>query len=166
MTPVLISVGSNMKDPRVQVQKAVKELNEHYEHVQMSSLYLTQPVGPVSQASFVNATVYFETDQNALEVLDNLLEIERQAGRDRISETPKGPRILDLDIILFGKEIWSDKVLSIPHPRFRERRFVLEPASEIASNMLDPLTDKTIARLLSECTDRCSITPLAERIDV
>ena len=166
MTRVLISVGSNMNDSRNQVLTAFSALNAGYEQAQMSRLYLTQPVGPVTQTSFVNAAIQFETDQSALEILDHLLELERHAGRDRATELAKGPRILDLDIILFGSEIWSEEVLTIPHPRFGQRRFVLQPAAEIVPKMLDPVTGKSMTQLLAECTDQSWITPLDKRVAV
>ena len=153
MTNVLLSVGSNRGHPETQVRSACHELDLNFSGVQISSLYLTEPSGPVVQDSFVNATITLKTELTASELLNYLLQMELRAGRDREVETPKGPRNLDLDIILFGNEISMDPELSIPHPRFRERRFVLEPAAEIASDMQDPISQKNIAQLLVECVD-------------
>ncbi len=162
MTTVVISVGSNMNEPQSQVQSVYDELGKSYMNIQMSSLYLTQPVGPVTQDPFVNAIVRFDTNLAAPEVLQNLLNLERKAGRNRDREIPRGPRTLDLDIILFGDEIWSEEALSIPHPRFRERRCVLEPAAEIVADQQDPVTKKNIDQLLMECRDDSWITLLEE----
>ncbi|MCF6237357.1 MAG: 2-amino-4-hydroxy-6-hydroxymethyldihydropteridine diphosphokinase [Candidatus Marinimicrobia bacterium] len=165
MTKVIISVGSNLDDPQAKVRAAFKFIDRQSANVHMSQLYLTQAVGPVTQAAFVNAAIRFDTALTAPDLLKQLLEIERKAGRDRSAETPKGPRVLDLDIILFGTELWSEKELHVPHPRFRERRFVLAPMAEIAANMLDPLTHKNIAQLLAECTDKSWIKPLEKELN-
>ncbi len=153
MTNVLISIGSNRNDPEIQIRSVYSELVMHFSNVQMSNMYLTEPVGSVSQDSFVNAAIHFETTLSAPELLQFLLKMELKAGRNRELEIPKGPRNLDLDIILFGNEIRIDEELSLPHPRFRERRFVLEPAAEIVPDMQDPVSKKSIGRLLKECND-------------
>lgn len=160
MTTVVISAGSNMSNPQAQIEAAIQELNHSFLNVNASSLYHTQPVGPIEQAAYVNAAIRFETDRNALEVLDSLLTLERKAGRDRANEIPQGPRTLDLDIILFGSEIWSSDDLMIPHPRFRERRFVLEPACEVAPQLIDPISSKSIQQLKLECIDESWTTQL------
>ena len=153
MTNVLLSVGSNRSLPETQVRSACHELDLNFSGVQISSLYLTEPSGPVVQDSFVNAAITLKTELTTSELLKYLLQMELRAGRDRELETAKGPRNLDLDIILFGNEIHLGPELSIPHPRFRERRFVLQPATEIASIMQDPISQKNIGQLFAECDD-------------
>ena len=164
MTQVLISVGANKDNPEQQVHMSLDNLRRSYPDAQMSQLYLTEPVGTVIQGSFVNAAIVFKTTQTASEVLKSILAIETKAGRDRLNEIPKGPRVLDLDIILFGTEIWSDESLEIPHPRYYDRRFVLIPAAELVADMIDPVFHKTIAQILQECSDHSWINPLEQKV--
>ncbi len=164
MTRVLISVGSNQNGPETQILRAIGKLSEYFSNLKTSALYLTEPVGSVIQDAFVNAAISFETDRTAPEVLRVLLDIESQAGRNRQTETPKGPRALDLDMIFFGSEIWSDESLEIPHPRYQDRRFVLEPANEVAPDYADPLTGKTITQTLESCQDTNWVKPLEQKV--
>lgn len=153
MTQVLISIGSNKNNPQLQIETAFTMLNERFENVRMSSLYLTEPVGGIPQSEFINAAIRLDTQLNAHELLQALMEIERQAHRDRSMEIPNGPRSLDLDIILFGDEVLAESDLVIPHPRFRDRRFVLEPMHAIAPEVIDPVSNMSISQLLAKCTD-------------
>jgi len=100
------------------------------------------------QSMFLNAAVIGESMLSAPVLLDLLLAIERRFGRERPYE--RAPRTIDLDLILYGEEVMNTSGLTVPHPRFRERRFVLEPLAEIAPGWVDPLTGKTVAELLSE----------------
>jgi len=92
------------------------------------------------------------------------MDLEHQAHRNRDQEISNGPRSLDLDIILYGSEILSKPELEIPHPRFRDRRFVLEPMQEIASESIDPVSQKSISQLLDECTDMNWVREMEEEL--
>jgi 2-amino-4-hydroxy-6-hydroxymethyldihydropteridine diphosphokinase len=111
----------------------------------------TAPVGMTGpQPMFLNAAAVGDTSLGARALLEALLDIEREAGRQRPS--PNASRTLDLDLVLFGNAVIDEPGLVVPHPRFRERKFVLEPLAEIAPQMLDPVTGATVAamfRLLS-----------------
>ena len=115
----------------------------------VSTFFDTAPVGYLDQPRFLNGAVLLETELGPLELLGDLLAIEREMGRDRSLTVAKGPRVLDLDMILFGDLVLQSEVLTLPHPSMRERRFVLEPLAEIAPLMVDPVTGRTMAELLA-----------------
>lgn len=144
---VAIALGSNLGDREANLELARKHLRTLLTGYRASSAYETEPVGvPGPQPLFLNAAVVGITDLAPRALLDTLLDIERQAGRTR--PFPGAARTLDLDLILFGGDIVNEADLVIPHPRFRERRFVLEPLAEIAQGLKDPVTGKTIGELL------------------
>jgi 2-amino-4-hydroxy-6-hydroxymethyldihydropteridine diphosphokinase len=114
----------------------------------VSRYHETDPVGvPDEQPAFLNAAAVGETAITARELLDALLIIERERGRER--PFPGAARTLDLDLVLFGDLVSSDPTLTVPHPRFRERRFVLEPLADVAPDLVDPVTGLTVAELLA-----------------
>jgi len=99
------------------------------------------------QPIFLNAAATGESMLSAPAILDVLLAVEQRFGRERPYE--RAPRTIDLDLILYGEEVIKTEGLTVPHPRFRERRFVLEPLAEIAADWIDPVTGKTIEELLA-----------------
>ena len=117
--------------------------------VALSSLYETEPVGYHDQPAFLNAVVALETHLEPLPLLRALLAIERQLGRDRRQGPLKGPRTLDLDLLLMGDWIVADEELSLPHPALAKRRFVLAPLAEIAPELRHPESNQTMADLLA-----------------
>ncbi len=147
-TRVAISLGSNLGDRRAHLDYAVDTLQLDLTDLSVSPYIETQPagVGP-EHGPFLNAVVVGETTRSARLLLERLLEIEEERGRAR--PYPMAPRTLDLDLIFYGDEIIEEEGLRVPHPRFRERAFVLGPLAELAPDMIDPVTKKTIADLLS-----------------
>jgi len=144
---VAIALGSNLGDRKANLELAREYLRPFLTEYRASSTYETEPVGvPGPQPLFLNAAVVGRTELSARALLEKLLEIEQQAGRTRPS--PGAARTLDLDLILFGAEIVNEADLVVPHPRFRERRFVLEPIAECAPDLKDPVTGKTVEELL------------------
>ncbi len=164
MTQVLVSVGSNQNDPQKQIQTAFMAIRDQFGRAQISKLYLTEPVGIIPQNEFINAAISFKTQSNSSEVLAYLMQLEVRAGRDRSTEVHHGPRNLDLDIILFGDEIHDDAELQVPHPRFRERRFVLEPLLDIAADQIDPVSKQSISQLFHVCSDTSWVRKMDEEL--
>jgi 2-amino-4-hydroxy-6-hydroxymethyldihydropteridine diphosphokinase len=105
-------------------------------------------VGYLDQPNFRNAALLLETELEPAELMAALLEIERAMGRDRIATPPKGPRIIDLDLLLMDDLVLATPDLTLPHPALAERRFVLEPLAEIAPTMIDPASGKTVKEML------------------
>ena len=130
---VFIAIGSNLGDSITFVEEAISAIGaiQQCELRARSSLYRSQPLGDIPQDDYINAVVRIETTLEPLALLLELQAIEHAYYRNRDDETRWGPRTLDLDIILFGNRSFDDSHLSIPHPRFAERRFVLEPMLEI-----------------------------------
>ena len=147
MARVAIALGSNLGDRVAHVTFAVARLRALLTNVHVSSIHETDPVGVAAQPRFLNAAVVGETTLSAGELLARLLAIEQQRGRQR--PHPGAARSLDLDVILYGDEVIDEPGLQVPHPRFREREFVLRPLSEIAPDWVDPVSGQTVAELMS-----------------
>jgi 2-amino-4-hydroxy-6-hydroxymethyldihydropteridine diphosphokinase len=144
---VAIALGTNLGDREGCLRSAIAALRPSIRQLRVSTFHDTAPVGVGPQPTFLNAAAVGETSLSARALLDTLLGIEREHGRER--PYPGAPRTLDLDLILYGDAIIDEAPsLVVPHPRFRERRFVLEPLSEIAPDWRDPVTGKTVEELL------------------
>ena len=133
-----VGLGSNLHDPRGQVRTAITALGAIDLTLvsACSSLYRSSPVGYAEQPDFINAVAQLDTELVPRCLLDRLLSIEQAHGRVRT--IPNGPRVLDLDLLLFGAERVDEDGLSIPHPRMHERAFVLAPLLEIAPSIIVP----------------------------
>ena len=142
---VYLSLGSNLGDRAANLNAAINRLRSLGEVLQVSSLYETEPVEFTAQPWFLNCAIELDTEQTAQQLIEAILEIERQMGRTRTQK--KGPRSIDIDILLFGNSTIDTKGLSIPHPGLQERRFVLEPLAEIAPGVRHPALKKTIQEL-------------------
>ena len=148
ITSVAIALGSNLGDRRAHLDYALSRLGSILRNIRASTFFDTDPVDvPGRQPLFLNAAAVGETALSPDELLEALLEIEQERGRER--PMPGAARTLDLDLVLFGNRILDEPGLVVPHPRFRSRRFVLEPLAEIAPDMVDPVTGKTVRELLS-----------------
>ena len=151
MATVLIALGSNVGRRRGFLEAALAALQAHpaIEVAAASSFIETEPVGgPPGQGLFLNAAARLETTLEPEALLGELKAIERRLGR---RQGPRwGPREIDLDLLLWGDRTVETADLVIPHPRLRERRFVLEPLSQIAPDAVDPVTGRTVRQLLDD----------------
>jgi 2-amino-4-hydroxy-6-hydroxymethyldihydropteridine diphosphokinase len=138
VTTAYVALGSNLDDPARQVESALEELDRlpHTRVVKRSSLYRTAPVGYANQPDFINAVAQLETGLPAERLLEELQALEARHGRQR--SFPNAPRTLDLDLLLYGRLVLKTERLTLPHPRMREREFVLAPLREIAPDVEIP----------------------------
>jgi len=146
LTRVAIALGSNIGDREGSLRAAIAALAPFIRHLRVSTFHETAPVGVGSQPTFLNAAAVGETSLTPRALLDTLLAVEQSLGRER--PFPGAPRTLDLDLILYDGAVLDVPELTVPHPRFRERRFVLEPLAEIAPDWRDPVTGRTVEELL------------------
>lgn len=142
---VYLSLGSNVGNREAHLRDAILRLESAGRIIAVSSFYETEPVEFTQQPWFLNCAVAFETNQTPEQLMSTLLQLEQQMGRRRIQK--KGPRMIDIDILLFGDTVTNSTQLTIPHPAMHLRRFVLEPLAEIAPEVIHPVLKKTIRAL-------------------
>ena len=152
-----IALGSNLDslagDRAANLRLALDHLAKLGKVTAVSSFYDTAPVGYLDQPRFLNGAALLETELAPLDLLEGLLAIEKTMGRDRSATVAKGPRVIDLDLLLFGQTMMQTETLTLPHPAMWERRFVLDPLAEIAPDMVDPVTGRTVDEMLRVLKD-------------
>jgi 2-amino-4-hydroxy-6-hydroxymethyldihydropteridine diphosphokinase len=141
-----LSLGSNVGDRQAQLRAAIGHLDAVGRVVSNSSFYETEPVEFTPQPWFLNCVVAVETIKGPQELMTALLDIEQEIGRRRTQK--KGPRTIDIDLLLFGDAVIDSLELRVPHPAMQQRRFVLEPLAEIAPEVRHPVLKKTMRELL------------------
>jgi 2-amino-4-hydroxy-6-hydroxymethyldihydropteridine diphosphokinase len=146
-----IALGSNLEsrfgDREANLREAVRRIEKLGEVRAVSSFYDTEPVGYLEQPRFLNGALLLETDLNPRTLMQELLAVERAMGRERVGAIAKGPRVIDLDLLLYGDWVlWAEELI-LPHPRMEERRFVLEPLAEIAPEWVHPVLGVTVREL-------------------
>lgn len=146
-----VAMGANLGDRLGTLRLAVDLLGRLGTVEAVSSVYETEPVGYADQPSFLNMVVGLETSLEPVVLMQSLLDIEQELGRIRSFQN--APRTLDLDLLLFGDRVTAEPMLTLPHPRMRERAFVLVPLTEIAADALDPINGQTIETLLGKLGD-------------
>lgn len=151
MATVYLSLGTNIGNKEKQMNEAIERIETQIgDVVSRSTFYITEPWGFESENSFLNAAVKIETELSADEVLKETQNIEREMGRMEKSEEGKyKDRIIDIDILMYGTSIIDSPNLTIPHKFMKERRFVLEPLAEIASEVVIPGTDISVSKALN-----------------
>jgi 2-amino-4-hydroxy-6-hydroxymethyldihydropteridine diphosphokinase len=145
---VYLSLGSNVGKTDDSLREAIARLRAAGRVASVSSFYETEPVEFTNQAWFLNCTVKLETTLSSEQLMKTALQIEQEMGRIRGEK--KGPRNIDIDILLFDEAIIDSPAVTIPHPAMHERRFVLEPLAEIAPDAWHPVLKKTTSELLKE----------------
>jgi len=153
---VFLGLGSNVGDREANLRAALRGLEARgFRVTALSSLYLTEPVDAPPQEWFLNAVAGGETALSPEALLRACLDTERALGRVR--DVPRGPRTIDLDLLLYGDEVRDTPGLTLPHPRMHERRFVLVPLVEIAPGARHPVLGLTAAEMLRRCPDRSQV---------
>ena len=143
MVTVWLGLGSNMGNRPDQIARAVDDLGALVSGIRQGRLYETAPMEVTDQADFLNTVITGETDLSARELIYGIQDIERRGGRDRVSGIPKGPRTIDIDILLLGGRVFSETYdervsLTVPHPAMHERLFVLKPLLDLSPDLKDP----------------------------
>lgn len=147
MTALYLGLGSNIGNRDANIRQALDQLQtDDLRLLRVSSLYETEPMGFQDQPWFLNQVAEFETELSPPQLLKQIQAVEKTLGRKR--EIVNGPRTIDIDILLFGDVIMNTAELTIPHPRYRERLFVLEPLLELNPALQDPETRQPIAAML------------------
>jgi 2-amino-4-hydroxy-6-hydroxymethyldihydropteridine diphosphokinase len=147
---IFLGIGSNLGERQNNLEEAKSLLSLRI--LSESSLYETEPVGYLNQPWFLNAVIQVDQGLTARELLQRIQEVENRLGRKR--EIPKGPRVIDIDILFYNDLILNEPDLVIPHPAIQDRKFVLQPLAEIASQFEHPVLHKSIQQLLIHCLDR------------
>ena len=146
---VYLGFGSNIGDREAQIRRAIELLDsEELRLARISSFYETEPIGFTKQRWFLNCAAEFATQLFPRQLLHRIHRVELQLGRRRA--VVNGPRTIDIDILLFGEVAVKTPELEVPHPRFRERRFVLAPLVELNPDLRDPVSRRTVSQLLED----------------
>ncbi|MCU1267333.1 MAG: 2-amino-4-hydroxy-6-hydroxymethyldihydropteridine pyrophosphokinae [Acidobacteria bacterium] len=155
---VYVGLGSNLGDRAGNLLLAIRSLlAAGLDIARLSSIYETEPVETFAQPAFLNMVAELRGDRlpSPDHLMETLLAIERQLGR--IREVPLGPRLIDLDFLLYGERLQATPILSLPHPRMHQRRFVLEPLAELCPHLVHPALKQTIAQLLATTKDNSEV---------
>jgi 2-amino-4-hydroxy-6-hydroxymethyldihydropteridine diphosphokinase len=149
---IYLALGSNLGDREGYLRSGIHSLSTRgLRPLQCASIYSTEPREVLDQPWFLNTVLEGDTSLSPEALLDACLAVEQENLRKR--DMTKGPRTLDIDIVFYGSRIIREAALTVPHPQFSARRFVLEPLAEIAAEFVDPLSGKTVRELLESCPD-------------
>jgi 2-amino-4-hydroxy-6-hydroxymethyldihydropteridine diphosphokinase len=160
-----VGLGSNLGDREDSIREALERLSrrDRIRLIRTSSVYETDPVGVTGQPTFLNAAAHLATELNPAELLEVLQEVEREMGRRRTVRW--GPRIIDLDLLLYEDLILDRPHLTVPHPRLARRAFVLVPLAEIAPEAVEPCSGLRVDQLLRTLGSIAGVRPYASRED-
>jgi 2-amino-4-hydroxy-6-hydroxymethyldihydropteridine diphosphokinase len=156
MNQAFLLLGGNLDDRKQNLAKAGELIQKQCGTIShLSSLYETAAWGKTDQPAFLNQAIEIKTPLSAKELMKCILKIENDMGRTRIEKY--GPRIIDIDILFFNREIYDEDFLKIPHPQLQNRRFALIPLEEIAPSFKHPVLKKSVSQLLKECRDKLEV---------
>jgi 2-amino-4-hydroxy-6-hydroxymethyldihydropteridine diphosphokinase len=156
MNKAFLLLGGNLGKREQNLEAARENINLHCGTiVKTSSLYETAAWGNTEQPSFLNQALEIRTSLTAVQLIRSILKVEKQMGR--IRQEKYGPRLIDIDILLFNNDIHHLKFLKVPHPEMQNRRFALLPLQEIAPGFIHPVLNKSITVLLDECKDELKV---------
>ncbi|MBN1696091.1 MAG: 2-amino-4-hydroxy-6-hydroxymethyldihydropteridine diphosphokinase [Spirochaetales bacterium] len=153
-TEVFLSLGSNIENRRVHIQEAVSLIQYYVSDIRFSSMYETLPLYVHDQPKFLNLVISGMTKLSCPDLLERVLETEAACGRSRDNQREKGPRVIDIDILLYGDLSFHSERLTVPHPGIKERQFVLIPLIELEPDLRDPVTGKKYTEFLKDMDDQ------------
>ena len=156
MNKTYLLLGSNMGNSKTQLSKAIRHIEKQIGPVsRLSGLYTTAAWGNTNQPDFLNQVIIVETKLTALQTIATILQIEKKMGRVRTVKN--APRIIDIDILFFNREIIELPHLQVPHPQIQNRRFVLVPLNELSPNLKHPALHRSVHQLLIHCPDKLNV---------
>lgn len=156
MNKTYLLLGSNLGNSKASLAKAMVQIEKQIGRVtRQSGLYSTAAWGNTKQPDFLNQVIIVETELSALQTMQTILNVENKMGRIRTIKN--APRVIDIDILFFNKEIIDQAELVVPHPQIQNRRFVLVPLNQLSPNLKHPLLSKTVHQLLINCPDRLNV---------
>lgn len=158
MNVAYLCLGGNIGDREKAIEHALLKISQQVGEIQpKSEIYETEAWGVTNQQAYLNQCIEVKTNLTSSDLINTLLFIEKDLGRERTLNITYEPRTIDIDILFYNNAIINTDKLIVPHPRLHLRKFVLVPLNEIASNYLHPLLNKTIFNLLSECKDTSEV---------
>ncbi|MBL7703345.1 MAG: 2-amino-4-hydroxy-6-hydroxymethyldihydropteridine diphosphokinase [Ferruginibacter sp.] len=156
MNKMYLLLGSNQGNSKIQLTKATRQIEKQIGGIiRQSSLYSTAAWGSINQPDFLNQVIIVETKLSAQQTMQTILKIEEEMGR--IRTVKNAPRIIDIDILYYNKEIINQPELTVPHPQIQNRRFVLVPLNQLSPNLIHPVLNKTTHQLLINCPDKLNV---------
>jgi 2-amino-4-hydroxy-6-hydroxymethyldihydropteridine diphosphokinase len=147
MTTVYLALGSNVGDSAANIAQAIKLLSTSVKQIKQAPIYISRAVGYTDQPDFLNTAISGQTDISPPDLLKFTAEVEQRVGRT--ASFHWGPREIDIDIIFYGAEVMRTEKLTLPHPHFKERDFVLQPLNDLNPQMTDPASGQTVRQLLA-----------------
>ena len=156
-SPIYLALGSNLGDRVANLENARKALAPKVTLIHESPIYVTPPWGYTDQPDFLNQVIEVETLLHPIPLLHKLKEIEADMGREVTFRN--GPRIIDLDILFYGQEVYEGELLQIPHPRLQDRAFVLVPLNDLAPDFVHPVLNESVREMLAK-VDSTGVKPL------